>query len=173
MCHEGYREVIHLQHMLLPASKHLIVDTQFGSGLNCGDTGVARIYVKCLGDLAMHNNVSMCTLFIDIVTAFASLLRHIVFDIDCGDEKWLQSLGRAGFSDIEIESIYRELCTSIWNATEANTVSVALASCMYQYTWASTEGLSNVIQTITGSMAGTPLADLMYVLAISKVMVRC
>ena len=41
-----------------------------------------------------------------------------------------------------------------------------------QYSWASTEGVPHVMHTSTGSSAGTPLADLMYVIAMSKVMYK-
>ena len=99
-------------------------------------------------------------------------MRKIVFDTDEGDERWLVSLREAGFSEHEIKDIYGEVCTSIDQLFNCNTVSLALASCMYQYTWASTEGLSSIMRTKSGSSAGTPLADLVYVIAISKVMFK-
>ena len=43
---------------------------------------------------------------------------------------------------------------------------------MYEFTWGSTEHLASVLKTMTGSGAGTPLADIMYVSAMSKVIVR-
>ena len=98
------------------------------------------------------------------------LCGKIIFDIEGGDEKWLQTLHQVGFSESEIKDSYTEVCKSIENFFESNTVSTALAACMYQYTWASTEGLPNVMNTVSGSAAGTPLADLMYVVAMSKVM---
>ena len=40
----------------------------------------------------------------------------------------------------------------------------------YSNTWVSQEGIPNVLVTIIGSMAGTPLADLVFTLAISRVL---
>ena len=51
-------------------------------------------------------------------------------------------------------------------------MSTALAACMYTYTWASNEGISDIIHTKTGCATGTPLADLVYVLSISRVMYK-
>ena len=51
-------------------------------------------------------------------------------------------------------------------------ISRILACCMYQYTWASIEGVGSILHTKSGSAAGTPLADIVYVAAMSKVMVR-
>ncbi len=39
-------------------------------------------------------------------SAFATLLRRIVFDIDQGDEHWLNSLAKAGFTQEDITHIY-------------------------------------------------------------------
>jgi len=160
----------HVRHVLIPACKTYIVNTQYGAGMNEGDTSITHLYIKCMIDLALHLDSSLAVLFLDIVTAFASLVRHIVFNIDDGDEMWLASLANAGFDPSEIDTIYKEVCSSLWSSLKANTVSTALAACMYQYTWASTEGLNGVIHTKTGSAAGTPLADLMYVVAMSKVL---
>ena len=46
-------------------------------------------------------------------SAFATLLRRIVFDIDQGDEHWLNSLAQAGFTQEDITHIYdfvKDIC---------------------------------------------------------------
>jgi len=159
-----------LRYRLLPAARKYVVTTQFGAGMNCGDTGIAHVYLRCLVDLAEQRGECVSLLFLDIVAAFASLLRKIVFDVEGGDEQWLIMLRNSGFFDEEISDIYSTVCSSVWSLVEHNTVSVALATCMYQDTWASTEGVEGIIVTKSGCGAGTPLADLMYVVAISKVM---
>ena len=162
----------HVRYSIVPSARAYVASTQFGGGMNQGDTGIAHVYLRCVCDLSLKLNLSMAVVFLDIVAAFASLMRKIVFDTDEGDERWLVSLREAGFSEHEIKDIYGEVCTSIDQLFNCNTVSLALASCMYQYTWASTEGLSSIMRTKSGSSAGTPLADLVYVIAISKVMFK-
>jgi len=161
-----------LRHKLVPAARRYVVQSQYGAGMNAGDTSKAHLYLKSMIDISTLWQSSMSILFLDIVAAFASLLRRIVFDIDLGDEAWLHSLFNAGFSLDEVRIIYQEVCADVWAALETNSVSKALAACMYQYTWASTEGVPNIMHTSTGSSAGTPLADLMYVIAMSKVMYK-
>ena len=118
--------------------------------MNKGDTGKAYVYLGCLSDIARQRNKCFAILFLDIVAAFASLMRKIIFDIDGGDEAWLFALHNAWFSSDEVKEIYDEVCISMSALFECNTVSVALASCMYQYTWASTEGLPQIMHTVSG-----------------------
>ena len=93
-------------------------------------------------------------------------------DIDDGDEVWLKILHNHGFSDNEVHEIYDIVCSSLQDIICNNTVSYALAACMYQYTWHSVEGVNGVIRSKNGSCAGTPLADITYVVAMAKVLFR-
>ena len=120
-----------MRHALILAARQLVVETQFGGGMNCGDTGIAHVYLRCLVDFARGQKLSLGILFLDIVAAFATLLRRIAYDIEGGDEKWLHALACAGFSEQEVGDIYKEVCASLWQAVECNTISVALASCLY------------------------------------------
>ena len=53
----------------------------------------------------------------------------------------------------------------------SNLLMYRLAEQFYTNTWASHEFIPNVIHTLDGSGAGTPLADLVYSLALSRVLV--
>ena len=161
-----------LRHKIIPGARAFIVHTQFGGGMNSGDSSKAHIYLRMLMEVGSLLNMSMSVVFLDIVAAFATMMRRIVFDIEGGDEKWLYSLHAAGFTEVEVKDIYSEVCRSLSSLFDCNTITFALAACMYQYTWASTEGLNTNLHTENGSAAGTPLADLMYVISISKVMLR-
>ena len=86
----------------MPGARAYVASTQFGAGMDQGDTGIAHVYLRCVCDLALKLNLSMAVVFLDIVAAFASLMRKIVFDTDEGDERWLVSLREAGFSEHEI-----------------------------------------------------------------------
>ena len=46
----------------------------------------------------------------------------------------------------------------------------AFASASFRNTWFSTEGLSNVVKSNRGSGAGTPLADIIFAIAIARVL---
>ena len=75
-----------IRYILIPACKNYVSTTQYGSGLNKGDTGVAHLLIRCIADFASMKNMATCTLYLDIVAAFATLLRRIVSDVQEGDE---------------------------------------------------------------------------------------
>lgn len=50
--------------------------------------------------------LSCAMLFLDVVTAFAKMLRRSVFSVEEGDERWLQQLKAAGFSDADVKAIF-------------------------------------------------------------------
>jgi hypothetical protein len=112
-----------------------------------------------------------------VVAAFASMLRRIVFDFDGGDEAWLASLERAGFSTEDIQYIYDSLCADFWlrnftgdgDAGLAASLDYKLAEQFYTHSWASQEYIPNVLHVTKGSSAGTPMADLVYSMAMSRV----
>lgn len=141
----------------LPGVSRVVNQTQFGAGFHGGETSTAHLYVPCMMDLACSRGRSVCLVFLDIATAFASLLRRIVHAIDSGDEEWLHKLWAAGFSEEDIQSIYRDVCRSAWADAEANTCALALATELHRYMWNSQEGLKGVLWTSRGTGAGAPL----------------
>jgi hypothetical protein len=99
---------------LLPHAVALSVSTQFGGGFNGGETAFANLYLRLLIDAAACQRTSCSIIFLDVVAAFAQMLRRIVFNVDAGDEAWLASLAAAGFGEEDIEAIYNNICDSDW-----------------------------------------------------------
>ncbi len=58
-------------------------------------------------------------MFYDVCSAFATLLRRIIFDIDLGDERWLNSLAKAGFTQEDISHIYEFVKTSFFDNVDS------------------------------------------------------
>ncbi len=85
-------------------------ETQFGSGLHGGETAIAHLYLRAVLDYGHVAKKAVAILFLDIVTAFASMVRRIVFEVDEGDEAWLHKLSSAGFAHEEVQEIYTEVC---------------------------------------------------------------
>ena len=67
---------------------------------------IAHLYLRMFVDCINNTNTSGAIIFYDVCSAFATLLRRIVFDIDQGDEHWLNSLAKAGFAQEDITHIY-------------------------------------------------------------------
>ena len=53
------------------------LSTQFGSGIGGGGTDVAHLYLRGLADFAKHKKLCCACIFIDVKTAFASLIREV------------------------------------------------------------------------------------------------
>ncbi len=90
---------------LFPIANRLCVDSQFGGGLNGGETAIAHLYLRMFVDFINQSRTSGAIIFYDVCSAFATLLRRVVFDIDQGDEHWLHSLSKAGFTQDDITHI--------------------------------------------------------------------
>ena len=91
-----------LRMKLLPLANSIVLHSQYGGGLNGGETAFAHLYTRVVCEAAMHQKLSCACLFIDVVAAFASMLKRIIFCIDEGDEAWLAKLASAGFSKQDI-----------------------------------------------------------------------
>ncbi len=95
-----------LRKRLFPLANLLCVDSQFGGGLNGGETAIAHLYLRLFVDSITFSHKSGAIVFYDVCSAFATLLRRIIFDIDQGDENWLRRLSLAGFTEDDIDHIY-------------------------------------------------------------------
>ncbi len=117
-------------------------------------------------------------MFVDIITAFAVLLRRTIVNESDADELWLRRLSCSGFSQEDIDVIYGVITDHSWLIAHdslpyeqsKNTFLAQLSSCYYRNTWFSQQSLPNVVHTTRGSMAGMPLADIIYALASSRVL---
>ena len=74
------------------------LNTQFGGGLNGGETAFAHLYVRLVNQACKATDKTCANLFLDVIGAFASLLRCIVFDTEAGDEVWLRKLHSHGLA---------------------------------------------------------------------------
>ena len=142
-------------------NQHECLNAQWGSGCNTGDTSIAHLIVRFFVLYAEKCSLSVCVVFIDVVAAFASMLRNIVFrDIAC-PEQWFRYLVESGFSDDEARNI---LSTAKDHGFE-DTLASRFAQSYYRYTWSSLDNTPGVIVSTTGSLAGLPLADLIFIFA--------
>jgi len=191
---KGYRDVLladdsgksvskYVRMHLLTRAKKIVYPTQFGGGFNGGETSFTHLYVRCAMEASIAARMSCAVLFIDVIAAFASLLRRIVFDCDDGDEIWLRKLRAAGFDNDDIAAILEYVKQmSSWdidcegklipNLNDGSSMSINMAKEWYRNTWISQEGISNVMLTVMGSLAGTPLADLVYTVAMARILCK-
>ena len=152
----------------------------FGGGMHGGETAFAHLYLRLMIDASVQTKTSFTVCFFDVVAAFAQMLRRIVFNTDAGDEAWLASLAAAGFSEEDIKSVYDNICSTDWvkGMLDGNKNDV-MNSCIpsdfryaeqsFNNSWVSQEHIPNIMCVTKGSGVGTPLADLVYGMAMSRV----
>ncbi len=63
---------------VMPHARKICHHTQYGSGFNGGETAFAHLYIRMVFDMCKHNHLSAAFIFMDIVTAFAVLIRRII-----------------------------------------------------------------------------------------------
>ena len=195
----GYRDVLladddgkaimkYIRQQVMPNIAEIIGDTQYGSGFGGGETAFAHLGAQLFVDYAKHNRSSSALLFIDLSQAFASLVRRVCMADPTSDEGWLSALRASGYQDSEVKSIYDAVASISWlcdshteqddssfsssSSSSPNATSLfplCLASSFYNNFWFSTQGLVNVVRTQRGSGAGTPLADIIFGLAMARV----
>ena len=68
-----------------------------------------HLYARLFRDLCRYLGAAGFILFLDVATAFAVMLRRILFDVESGDEAWLHSLHATGFSRDDISIIYNQI----------------------------------------------------------------
>ena len=168
-----------LRSRLLPLANSLVLQSQFGGGLNGGETAFTQLYIRIVCEATKVQQLSCACLFIDVVAAFASMLKRIIFVIGEGDEAWLAKLAAAGFSKSDIDCIYEyvldhsSMYSHVFDDSDvgkANAFNFSLAEQWYERSWATQDGLPHIIKVNSGSSAGVPLADLLYSLAMARIL---
>ena len=117
---------------------------------------------------------SCSVVFCDIVIAFAVIVCRIIFTADDCDESWLKKLRIAGFPASDIEAIISFLRDSQWlfgeSSTPEDSLIIKIASAFYKSIWFSQTSAPQCVKTSFGSMAGVPLADLVFALTFSRIL---
>jgi hypothetical protein len=171
-----------IRRKLIPRAKQLVFSSQYGGGFNGGETSFTHLYVRIILDTCRAMNISSAILFLDVVTAFAMMLRRTVFDLDEGDEAWFHKLSSSGFSKEDILAIKETVCAIAPWEIDSNgnlivcsdehlvSINVRLSKYWYTNTWMTVEGTDGVFTTNVGCLAGTPLADLLFTVSVARIL---
>ena len=88
----------HLRKCIQGSCDEVLLESQWGSGRNGGDTNITHLYVHMLFNLGEKQGLSTSITFLDIRNAFASMVRSLLFDNEEGDEQWLLKLAELGYA---------------------------------------------------------------------------
>ena len=118
--------------------------------------------------------MSAGVIFIDLVSAFASVGRRLAIPcMPTSEEGWRAHLLSLGFDHEESDQIVGGAITLLqWKENGASEHAVKLLERTHAKSWFSTDGLAGVVQFTLGTLAGTSLADLVFILCMAVVLRR-
>ncbi len=156
--------------LLLPVVTNYTNETQFGSGLHGGCIAFPHLYTKAAISIAHARNKSAVIVFIDVKTAFASMVRELILP-GLYLSVLRSRLEKAGFSEEDSLNILNDTIRYLIFRHHGGSehLEYALAR-LHKNTWCSTEGLPGAVSTESGSLAGHPLGDIVFAMAISRLL---
>ena len=158
----------------IPATKVITAESQLGSGFHCGSTDAARLLCNAPLALGALLNKTSTQLFVDVTKAFPKLLRRIVLPGHIeSEELWRRHLVACGMNHEQVEAIINMACTVLkWQMAGCTEHNLAMLEAAHLHTWFSLEGLRFIVVFIGGCAAGTPLADLLFIIAMA-ILISC
>ena len=147
---------------------------QCGSGLNGGASDVCSLFIAQSFAYAQASDQSCAVIFADVVSAFASIIRKLVFHgKPDSEEGWLRHLVSCGFDAEAIRDI-SSCAVSIlqWHDAGLDSHTLALVRETHRASWFTIDGVHRLASFVAGTLAGTSLADLIFIVAISRVITK-
>lgn len=143
---------------------------QFGRGLNGGGTDFSRLYCSSAKRLARLRKMTFVCLFADLASAFASIFRGLAFDEAGSPQQIARRLQAIGFDDETIRDVVEGLAAfEAWTTGHGTPHLHALLSKLHHASWFATESVQGCRATHSGTAAGTPPADVVFLLAFCRV----
>ena len=133
---------------------------QLGGFPNCS-TLFATQYLRAFQLRAQSLHLSSAVLFIDVKSAFHSMVRQVLFGEDLELDPHLHDLLRQ--ADVDVAALQEEMRrTSAVFHDEVPAGERRLLKDAHQYTWFSIAGMNDAYHTTRGSRPGSPLADIAF-----------
>lgn len=148
-----------LRAQMMPALTAIKAPLQLGGFAN-QSTLFATHYLRAFTQLAADHKISSAILYIDIKSAFHSMLRELVFDMQHPFPKKLQEILHAQgstLSDIQARIATENTLSGIMPSSTARLLADA-----HHCTWYTVASADEMQHTIRGSRPGSPLADAAY-----------
>ena len=131
----------------------------------------ATLQYRATQDIAETQNLCVATIFGDVKMAFASMCRNLVAPMPESEELLVRRMLEAGVSEDIVQQIMTELVDySSWLAAGGTEHLQALVCDLQSSTWASFEGLNDVLCTEGGTLAGHPLGGALFCMGYSKLL---
>ena len=158
---------------LSPYISSYLLSSMYGGFLNRGvDFGI--LHLRALSNIAKSRKQSFGVLFVDVKAAFESVIRCLVFGEKMSDEGVVHTFSRLGFSP----AVFGDFCRILSDPHSFFLSNVPSRLCnlvrnLHDGAWFSISGLSHVSVTQTGSRAGDPLGDIVFMFLMCRVLREC
>ena len=162
----------HQRRSIFQAVRCLAGKSQIGSGLNTGSTCACNLHVSQAYCLARIRKVACGTLFVDIIGAFSAVTRRIAIpEQPESEEQWRRHLHNCGYTVADANAtVALALTVAEWMQAGASQHAIALLSASHATSWFSIDGLEAVTKFMKGALAGTSLADIIFVVTMARVL---
>jgi hypothetical protein len=152
-------------------AKKIIVDTQYGSGFNGGAPEICQLHMKAYSDYAERMGLSFAAIFVDLASAFASIIRRPGVGTDVTDVELVRRLKSAGFDNNQCADIVGQLRQlRLWEraGTPENVCQVLRE--ILGNTFFTMEHLSGTVPYVAGTTTETSMADIIFAVSFSVVL---
>ena len=137
---------------------------QFGSGCGGGGCEAPHLAAQALLQLSEVQSCCVGLLFVDVSTAFASMVRETILPTSLGKDAWARFLvSRGNPPDFAAEVMQVVAAIYDWPSAGLSAHALCVLQDFHMSTWFSTELLEDVVVTCRGCTAGNPVADLIYI----------
>ena len=112
---------------LAPSLNSHTIGSQYGGGSHGGSTAIAHLFARSQVEHASCLNLSCIQIYIDVVTAFASMVRSLAVPLDSSDAVLFEKLRTVGFTDTDIKDIMHNIVHNthvLYNDTNSHFVHI-------------------------------------------------
>ena len=182
-CLSNYRDVLlcdvvgkvfkrYFRSCMLPFLETYILESMCGGFLRRG-VDFCSHYLRAVMTLAKATKQSCATLFLDVKTAFASVIRELIYRGRISDESVMKAFHRLGFAPAVFAQFKATLQgpSAMEDAKVPPNLTNAFASFIGN-SYFHTKGVDNVVVYDSGTGAGNPLADLAFAFLAARVLIE-
>ena len=158
-----------LRMLLQPCHLGAARPQQYGGVKNKG-TDMAAHAARSFWSFTRSRKLSAAQLFLDVIGAFGSLIRELMFGDMGNDEEVARVLAAHGFGPEMMHKIaQRAKQEAVLPAMGISAYFNTLLKEVHQDSWSTTQGLSDIFTTTTGTKPGDPLGSIIFDMMVTEV----
>ena len=155
---------------IVPGLSTYILSSQYGGFLRRG-TDFTTHHLRAKTNIARLSNMSFAVLYVDVHSAFMAMQRYLVIDSNPTDANIAAFFKHLGLKPV----FFHEFCEFVRSTSACTDAGISselhsVLSSLLANSWFVLQGLDALCEHSQGSIAGSPLADVVFMFAIAKVL---